>query len=137
MIVLLIPFLLLELYLSLQMGESIGFVGSVIWIVVSFALGMMLLQRSSFTMMDNMNAMRQGKLSMQKFQNASMAYFAAAILLIIPGVLSDFLGLFSLIYAYYLQFVAKITPASKKNNFQKKGEEDVIDVEIIDEHNTN
>jgi len=35
------------------------------------------------------------------------------------------------------QFVAKITPASKKNNFQKKGEEDVIDVEIIDEHNTN
>ncbi|RUM68495.1 MAG: FxsA family protein [Sulfurovum sp.] len=137
MIVLLIPFLLLELYLSLQMGESIGFVGSVIWIVVSFALGMMLLQRSSFTMMDNMNAMRQGKLSMQKFQNASMAYFAAAILLIIPGVLSDFLGLFSLIYAYYLQFVAKITPVSKKNNFQKKGEEDVIDVEIIDEHNTN
>jgi len=134
MIVLLIPFLFLELYLSLKMGENIGFLGSVLWIILSFVMGMMLLQKSSQTMMGNMDAMRQGKLDMKKFQNASMSYLAAAILLMIPGVLSDFLGILSLLYTFYLQFVAKITPEQKNPHFKKQGDDNVIDVEIIDEH---
>ena len=134
MIILLIPFLFLELYLSLKVGEEIGFLGSVIWIMLSFFVGMTLLQRSSYTMMGNMNAMRQGKLDMKKFQNASMSYLAAAVLLIIPGVLTDFLGLVALAYTFYLQFVAKITPEQKNTHFKKQGDDDVIDVEIIDEH---
>lgn len=85
-------------------------------------------------MMGNLNAVRSGKLSMQNFQNVSTAYLGAAILLIIPGVLSDFIGLLTLIYALYLQFVAKITPESKFKNFKNKGDDDVIDVEIIDEY---
>jgi len=133
-IVLLIPFFLLELFFSLKVGENIGFLGSVAWIGLSFFMGMMLLQKSSQTMMGNMNAMRQGKLNMKKFQNASMSYLAAAILLMIPGVLSDFLGLIALLYSFYLQFVAKITPEQTNNNFRKKGDDNVIDVEIIDEH---
>jgi len=134
MIVLAIPFLLLELYLSLKTGESIGFFFSVVWIFLSFALGMFLLQRSSLTMMGNTNAMRQGKLDIKKFQNVSMAYFTAAILLIIPGVFSDFLGIMALCYTVYLQFIAKITPEQKYKNFKKQGDDNVIDVEIIDEH---
>ena len=134
MIVLAIPFLLLELYLSLKTGESIGFFFSVVWIFLSFALGMFLLQRSSLTMMGNMNAMRQGKLDIKRFQNVSMAYFTAAILLIIPGVFSDFLGIMALCYTVYLQFIAKITPEQKYTNFKKQGDDNVIDVEIIDEH---
>ena len=78
--------------------------------------------------------MRQGKLDMRRFQNASMSYFIAAILLVIPGVFSDFLGLIALAYTLYLQFVAKITPEQPNNNFKKQGDDNVIDVEIIDEH---
>ena len=101
---------------------------------MSLMIGMMLLQKSSQTMMCNMNAMREGKLDMKKFQNASMSYLAAAILLIIPGVLSDFLGVLALFYTFYLQFVAKITPEQKNRQFKKQGDDNVIDVEIIDEH---
>ena len=137
MIVLLIPFLLLELYLSLKIGENIGFLGSVIWIMLGFFIGMTLLKNSSQTMMGNMTAMRAGKLDMKKFQNASMSYLAAAILLIIPGVLSDFLGILALLYTFYLQFMVKITPEQTNNNFKnttlnKKGDDNVIDVEIIE-----
>ena len=81
MIFLAVPFFLIELYLSLKTGETIGFFWSVVWIVLSFALGMMLLQKSSQTMMGNMQSMRQGKLDMRRFQNASMSYFVGAILL--------------------------------------------------------
>ncbi len=133
MIFLIIPFALIELYLSLKTGETIGFLWSVIWIVLSFALGMMLLQKSSQTMMGNMQSMRVGKLDIRRFQNVSMAYFIGAILLIIPGVFSDFLGLISLLYSLYLQFIVKITP-EQTTHFTKQGDDNVIDVEIIDEH---
>ena len=139
MIVLVVPFLLLELFFSLKMGENIGFMWSALWIVVSMMLGVRLLQSSSLSMMGNINAVRSGKLSMKNFQNAATAYLVAAVLLIIPGVLSDFLGIVALLYTFYLQFVAKITPKSENNNFKdinlnKKGDDNVIDVEIISEH---
>ncbi len=133
MIFLIIPFALIELYLSLKTGETIGFFWSVVWIVLSFALGMILLQKSSQTMMGNMQSMRQGKLDVRRFQNASMSYFIGAILLIIPGVFSDILGVLALFYSLYLQFIAKITP-ERTTHFTKQGDDNVIDVEIIDEH---
>jgi len=132
MILLVVPLLFLELYISLKVGENIGFLGSVVWIMLSFFIGMTLLQKSSHTMMGNMDAMRRGKIDMRKFKNTSMAYLAAAILLIIPGVLSDFLGVLALVYTLYLQFIAKITPEQTKFN-KNKGDDDVIDVEIINE----
>jgi UPF0716 family protein affecting phage T7 exclusion len=132
MIILLVPILLLELFLSLKMGENIGFVWSVLWIVASMMLGFRLLQSSSLSMIGNLNAVRSGKLSMKNFQNAATSYLAAAILLIIPGVLTDFLGVIALSYTFYLQFIAKITPEQKNNNFKKQGDNNVIDVEIID-----
>ncbi len=134
MLFLLIPFFFIELYISLKTGENIGFLWSALWIMGSFIFGMMLLKRSSNTMMSNMNNMRQGKLDMRRFQNASMSYFIAAILLMIPGVFSDFLGLIALGYTFYLQFVAKITPEQTNKNFNPQGDDNVIDVEIIDEH---
>ena len=134
MIFLLIPFFFIELYISLKTGENIGFLWSAIWIIGSFIFGLALLKRSSLTMMSNMHNMRQGKLDMRRFQNASMSYFIAAILLMIPGVFSDFLGLIALGYTLYLQFVAKITPEQTNNNFKTQGDDNVIDVEIIDEY---
>ena len=132
MAVLLVPFLLLELFLSLKVGEMIGFAWSVIWIIGSFMLGLSLLKKSQQTMMVNMNSMMKGKIDMRKFQNVGMAYFIGSILLMIPGVFSDFLGVIALCYTFYLQFIAKITPESTNNNFKKQGDDDVIDVEIID-----
>jgi UPF0716 family protein affecting phage T7 exclusion len=132
-IIIAIPFLLLELYLSLEVGENIGFLWSAIWIVVSMLVGVRVLQSSSLSLMGNLNSVSRGKLSMQSFQNASTAYLLGAILLIIPGVLTDFLGLLSLSYTVYLQFVAKITPEQTKFD-KNKGDDNVIDVEIIDEH---
>ena len=134
MIFVIIPFFLLELYLSLKVGENIGFFWSVVWIVLSFMLGMALLKRSSLSMLGNIHAVRQGKLDIRRFQNANSSYLIGSILLIIPGVFSDFLGLFALIYTFYLQFIAKITPEQTNNNFKNQGEDNVIDVEIIDEY---
>ena len=128
-----IPFFFLELYLSLKTGENIGFFWSVVWIVLSAIVGTTLLKNSPLAVMGNMQAMQKGKLNIKKFQDASMSYFIGSILLIVPGVLSDFMGVMALCYTVYLHFVAKITP-EQTNNYTNKGNNDVIDVEIIDEH---
>jgi UPF0716 family protein affecting phage T7 exclusion len=129
-----IPFLLLELYLSLSVGERIGFLWSAIWIVVTMIIGIQLLRLSPFAVMGNLDAVKRGKLSLQGFHSVSTFYFIGAILLIIPGVLTDILGVFALLYTFYLQFVAKITPEKTNYQSEKQGEDNVIDVEIIDEY---
>jgi UPF0716 family protein affecting phage T7 exclusion len=137
MMFLAIPFFLLELYLSLKTGENIGFFWSAIWIVATAALGIILLQNSPHAIMGQMQSVQRGKLNVKNFQDASMAYFIGAILLILPGVLTDVLGVLALSYTLYLQFVAKLTP--EQSNFtpnfkNQKGDDNVIDVEIIDEN---
>lgn len=128
----LIPFLLLELYLSLYVGERIGFVWSAVWIVLSMIVGVQLLRLSPFAVMGNLEAVKRGKLSMQGFHNAATSYLIGALLLIVPGVLSDILGILVLLYTLYLQFVVKITSEKPPFNPTTKGEDHVIDVEIID-----
>ncbi len=134
LILALIPFLLLELYLSLYVGERIGFVWSAVWIVVSMIVGVQLLRLSPFTVMGNLDAVRRGKLSLQGFQNVSSSYLIGALLLIVPGVLSDAMGVLVLLYTVYLQFVVKITPEKPSFYQGNKGEDNVIDVEVIDKY---
>jgi UPF0716 family protein affecting phage T7 exclusion len=133
--VFIIIYLLLELYVSLSLGEELGFIGSVLWILATLSIGMITLRLEPFTIMENLQAVGVGKFDMKKFQDATMASFLGAILLIIPGAFSDMIGFGLLFYTFYLRFVAKITPA-KPNIYKTKGEEDVIDVEIV-ERNTN
>jgi len=131
MIVYVIPFLFLELYVSLKVGENIGFFMSALWIVSSIFIGVYLIKSSSMTLLSSLNQVRVGKMNMQGFKNTASSYLLGAVLLIVPGVLSDTLGVFSLLYALYLQFTAKIIPANKTNH-NKQGKDNVIDVEIIE-----
>jgi len=130
-----IPYFLLELYFSLAVGSEIGFMGSVLWILVTFVIGMGLLQNAHITIMKGFSSLASGKLDGKKFHDSSTAYFLGAILLIIPGVFSDFLGVFALLYSLYLQFGGTIPSIKNKTNIKnsnKQGDDNVIDVEIIE-----
>ncbi len=132
-----IPYLFLELYFSLSVGEDIGFLWTVIWIVTTFMVGMGLLKNAHLSIIKNMQSVSLGKLNAKSFHDASTSYFLGAILLIIPGAFSDFLGVIALLYTMFLQFGGTIPFVKNKTNIKnsnKQGDDDVIDVEII-EHN--
>ena len=133
-------FFILELFFSLKVGSSIGFLWSVIWIVSTFIVGMGLIQNAHTTIKFNMQNLAMGKLNMKAFHDASTSYFLGAILLMIPGVFSDFLGAIALLYTFYLQLGGTIASSKNKtniNNLNKQGDEDVIDVEIIESSSRN
>ena len=121
-----------ELLVSLRVGLLIGFGWSVVWIVGSAALGGMLIQLSPYALMHTFNTLNLNNLTdMRNAHNAALAYLFAAILLIIPGVLTDGLGVAFLLYWLYLRLFATMQPHNH-NPYNQQGDTDVIDVEIID-----
>lgn len=115
----------------MKVGDEIGFGSSVLWIMLSMMLGIVLLRSSPYAFMGNIMSVQMGKIDLKSANNASMAYLFGSILLIIPGVMSDVAGVMMLLYTLYLHLLAKMRP--QQNYKRKQGDDDVIDVEIIDE----
>jgi len=128
-----VPLFFLELFVSMKVGDMIGFVPSVLWILLTMIAGSTLLRLSPYTFMGNVMSVQMGKLDLKSANNASMSYLLGSIFLIIPGVLTDTLAVLLLLYTLYLHLLAKMRPQQKTKYEQQKGDSDVIDVEIIDE----
>ncbi len=131
MLFLIVGYFIIELLASIKVGITIGFGWSVVWVVATSFIGALLLRLSPYAIMDSINKIGFGKFNIVSAQNAAISYILGAILLIIPGVFSDILGIILLLYTIYLRLFAKI-PTEVKNFKNSKGDDDVIDVEIID-----
>ena len=129
----LLGYFIIELLASIKVGITIGFGWSVIWVVATSIIGALLLRLSPYAIMGSFQKLAMEKFNILNAQNAAISYVLGAILLIIPGVFSDILGIILLGYTIYLRLFTKIP---KQHNF-KKGDNDVIDVEIIDNHSSN
>lgn len=125
-----LAYFIIELLASIKFGISIGFGLSALWVIATSLIGATLLRLSPYAIMGSFNHIGFKKFNIKSAQNAAISYVIGAIMLIIPGIFSDFLGLFLLLYTIYLRLFAKM-PTEQKN-FKNKGDDDVIDVEIID-----
>ncbi len=131
-------FLMADFFVSLKVGISIGYLNSVLWIIGSAIGGVLLLKLSPYALIDTFQSFNFGQIDAKSVHSTIMSYLFGSILLIIPGVLSDAIGVLLLLYALYLQLFAKMQPQRKHYNKSNEGEYDnVIDVEIIDEQCSN
>jgi UPF0716 family protein affecting phage T7 exclusion len=122
-----------ELLVSLKVGLVIGFGWSVVWIVTTALFGALLMRLSPYALMHAFNTMNLSALNVRNAHNAALAYLFSAVLLIVPGVLTDAIGALLLLYSLYLRLF--VTMASNDPNYDyHKGDDDVIDVEIIHDH---
>ena len=133
-----VGYFIIELLASIKFGIEIGFGWSVVWVVFTSFLGVALLKLSPYALSSTFNNLAFKKFNPFDAQNAAISYILGSILLIIPGIFSDILGFILILYTLYLNIFAKM-PQSQNlyDDFNKnKGDNDVIDVEIIDSNSS-
>ncbi len=146
-------YLFLEVMISSTIAGEIGGLLTFIEIILSILIGMSILRTFQFSLMDKINAVKNGEITQEEFIKSSVGKAIGAVLLIIPGFFTDILGIllqfsmFTMIFSKLFTFKPKVTTS---NNYtqtsytygqfndveqkinKNKGDDDVIDVEVID-----
>ncbi len=127
-----LAYLFLEIAVSIPAFSYFGVLGTFGEILASALLGVFLLQNSSYTLSESFNALRQNQISLSAFKSISLLTIIGAFMLIVPGVLTDILGIlfqFSIVGTYIAK-LNKNNTTSHANNRDYEG--DIIDVEVIE-----
>jgi len=138
------PYLLLYLFVetlvSVAIASSIGGLLTFFEIIISAFVGFVIIATFNYSIRDSLNAVVRGEMSQSEFQRMNLASIGGAILLIIPGFFTDIVGLLLQFQKIASIFAIKILQLKNNNQekkekfdpFTKQGEDDVIDVEVID-----
>ena len=134
-------YLFAEIFVSVEIASAIGPFWTFVEVIVSAVAGLLLLTNFRYTFFDNMQALMQGAIGPETFQKQNMAALIGALMLIVPGFLTDMTGIV-LQFGIFANLLARRLSGAKgrRSDLQSgpyhEGECDVIDVEIIDDHGT-
>ncbi len=135
-------YLLLEVLISVQISSAIGGLATFFEIIASAFVGVAILINFRDTFFENMSAVSYNCIDLQQFQRLNLFTLFGGIFLIVPGFLTDILGIllqFSvftsmLVNRYNVKSGNCNTSYNNQNNIKK--DSDVIDVEIISDNAT-
>ena len=133
-------YLFLDIFVSVEISSAIGPFWTFVEVIGSAVAGLLLLTNFRYTFFENMRAMAEGDMTPETFQNQNMAALIGALLLIVPGFLTDIIGILLQFGVFTNLLAVKFVKKERKrsnvqtNPFQEEGECDVIDVEIIEHH---
>jgi len=136
-------YLFLEVLVSVNISSAIGGLMTFAAILLSAFIGVSILVNFRKTLVENIKAVSANAIDLKEFQNLNLFSLLGAILLIIPGFLTDILGvlmqfsvLTSMIVNRYHVQSSTHKQNFEQNSYTKKDQSDVIDVEIINNNNT-
>ena len=128
-------YILLETLTTVNISSKIGGFSTFLEIVFSAIVGLFLLTNFRYTLANNAMMLFSKEISIEEFQKLSIFSFLGAILLIVPGFFSDFLGVLLQFSAIGTFFAKKIFGLKYKNNNKNRGEnnDEIIDVEVVND----
>ena len=148
-----VVYLFLEVLISVNISSSIGGFATFLEIVLSAALGISILVNFKESLRENLTAVSYNCIDLDQFQKLNLFTLFGAILLIIPGFMTDIIGILMQFSVFTSMLVNRYNMRSKNcdistgsmNNSQNRNknqnnyikESDVIDVEIISDSTTN
>ncbi len=131
-------YLFLEVLVSVNIASAIGGLWTFFEILFSAFLGITILMNFRSTFRENVMAVSYKCIDLQEFQRLSLFSIFGAILLIIPGFLTDILGVLLQFSVLTTMLVNRYNVKSKcktnYKNYNKEKDIDVIDVEIISDN---
>jgi len=138
-------YLFLETLVSVNISSAIGGFNTFLEILLSALVGIFMLANFRETFVSSLMAVATRQIDMEEFQRLNLFTLIGAVLLIVPGFLTDFIGIlmqFSIVTTLLInRFGVKSTRENfeedfYKEKYTKKEDDEIIDVEIISEHNT-
>lgn len=133
-------YLFLEVLVSVNISSEIGGLATFGEIVLSAFVGIYILFHFQATLGENMRAVSTRQIDLQKFQELNIFTLLGAVLLIIPGFLTDILGIllqFHVVTSMLVnRFSAKFNSKTKEPHSNYTKDDNVIDVEIISDSTT-
>ena len=137
-----LAYLFLEVLVSVNISSAIGGLATFFEILITAFIGISILVNFRQTLMENMTAVSYNCIDLEQFQRLNLFTLIGAILLIIPGFLTDIIGILLQFSAFTSMIVNRYNVKSNKcnapfdgENINSRKDSDVIDVEII-EHDT-
>jgi UPF0716 family protein affecting phage T7 exclusion len=135
-------YLFLEVLVSVQISSAIGGLATFFEILLTAFIGISILVNFRKTLVENMSAVSYSCIDLEEFQRLNLFTLIGAILLIIPGFLTDILGILLQFSVVTSMIVNRYNVKSGKCNtsyeeqIDKQKDSDVIDVEIISDSST-
>lgn len=130
-------YLLIEVFVSVNISSQIGAMATFLEIVLTAMFGFILLANFRNTLMESMQAMQRRTISISEFQKLNAFTLLGALLLIVPGFFSDIIGIFLQFTFFATMFAKKILHVKDNIDIDdiqniRKDEDEIIDVEVID-----
>jgi len=139
-------YIFLEVMISVNLSSQIGGFNTFLELIFSAFLGFVLLVNFRATLFENMQAFSMQKIDVQEFQRLNIFAVLGAVLLIIPGFLTDMMGVLLQFSVITKMLVNRFTAKSNYQNTERstytqtkihtQKDDDVIDVEIISNDST-
>ena len=133
-------YLFLEVIISVNIASYLGGLLTFVEIVLSAFIGVSILVNFRSTLAENLSAVSYNQIDLVQFQKLNLFTLIGAILLLVPGFLTDIIGVvmqFSVITSMLVnRYGVKSNDytSHEEENYIKK-DTNVIDVEIV-EHNS-
>ena len=140
-----IVYLFLEVLLSVNISSAIGGLATFFEIILTAFIGISILVNFRKTLVENLTAVSYNCIDLEQFQKLNLFTLIGAILLIIPGFMTDILGVLMQFSVVTTMFVNRYNVNSGKcktktqENFRQnniKKDSDVIHVEIISDNSS-
>ena len=136
-LILVFIYLFLEVLITYEMIDFLGVLGFVLEIVLSAILGFFILMNYRFFLGDALVRLREREISYEAFVGSNVFRILGAILLILPGGLTDILGILmqfsALGFLAVKPFMKKPTSDSSPFDVNSKSQKsEIIDVEVIE-----
>lgn len=143
-----IIYLFLEVLISVNISSTIGGLATFFEIVLTAFIGILILINFRATLLHNITAVSYNAIDLREFQKLNLFTIIGAILLIIPGFMTDIFGVLMQFSVFTSMLVNRYNVKSTNyksshnqeniNNIEKniQKDSDVIDVEIISDSST-
>lgn len=137
-------YLFLEVMISTKVSSAIGGFATFAEIIFSAVVGFALIANFRVTFMQSLQALASRTITPEEFQKLNAWSILGALLLIMPGFLTDVVGVLLQFSSFATLFASKILHVksfsshthfkSEQTHFKKGREDDVIDVEIVSDN---